>query len=1054
MKLVDTAIKKPVTVSVGVILIVLFGLLALFRIPVQLTPDVDLAQISVSTFWPGASPLEVEQEITDLQEEQLKNLSGLKRMSSISYDSSSSIGMEFELGTDKDDALLRVSNALEKVRRYPTNAFKPSITSGSGSRGGGNSMTYIILRQNDDYKGNDLSQEFNYIDQQIKPYFERIVGVSSAMVMGGREREVQVIIDPEALAARKITIPELMRALDIENRNISAGNIDEGKRRYITRTVGEYTSLEDVRHVIIKRVNNIPVMVSDVARVVIGYQDSRQIVRSNGAMAILMGINRETGSNILLVMDRFKKVLRTVNEEKLNPRGLRFEQSYDQTDYIYSAIGLVRKNILFGGTLAITILLLFLRSFTSTIIVAVAIPISMIGTFFVMFLFGRNINVVSLAGLCFAIGMVVDNSIVVFENIFRHREMGKTRVAAAYDGATEVWGAVLASTLTTVMVFLPIVFVEEEAGQLFRDIAIAISSAVALSLIISITVIPTLSARILSKVKPDDSGKDTLMSVTNLARRFVDMVARYIYWFTGRVSLRLGIIGVLIGIAVFTSWILFPQTDYLPEGNQEMIMGMALPPPGYNLDEFRDIALRVEKDFVPLLTENKESGMAEKLGLPHLARFFFIGYGAQAVTYVVCAVQERTRELIPYIQTSLGKIPGVMPFVMQASLFGRNSGGRSINLEIRGPDLDTLIEIAKQTFGMAMQALPGAQMRPMPSLDLGNPEMRIIPNRDRLSRLGMTTYSLGITVDALVDGTKASNYRLEGEEIDLVVKGEENRIRRIQDLSELPVIAPTGEKVTIGSLAEVRLEEGPTEISHIDGERAITIMIMPPADVALEVAMTTIEEKVVKPMRLSGALPDLYMITYGGTADKLTRTREALMWNFLLAIVISYLLMCALFENFFYPLIIMFSVPLAAAGGFIGIFLVNSFVARQPLDVLTMLGFVILVGIVVNNAILIVHQTLNNMRDGGMAHRDAIVESVRTRIRPIYMSSITTVCGMLPLVLLKGAGSEFYRGIGSVVVGGLLFSTVFTIFLIPALLSLSLDAADLLKRKFSKDPST
>lgn len=708
MRIVDTAIKKPVTVSVGVILIVLFGLLTLFRIPVQLTPDVDLAQVAVSTFWPGASPLEVEQEITDLQEEQLKNLSGLKRISSYSYDSSSSISMEFELGTDKDDALLRVSNALEKVRRYP----------------------------------------------------------------------------------------------------------------------------------------------------------------------------------------------------------------------------------------------------------------------------------------------------------------------------------------------------------MFRDIAIAISSAVALSLIISITVIPALSAKILSKVKNEDPGPGNTSSMTGLARKFVDLIAGFVYWFTGRVAVRLGIVGVLIGLAVFTAWLLFPQTDYLPEGNQEMIMGMALPPPGYNLDEFTDIALRAEEDFVPLLTENNQSGMAEKLKLPNLARFFFIGHGAQAVTYVVSAVQERTRELIPYIQTSLGKIPGVMPFVMQASLFGRSSGGRSIELQIRGPDLDKLIEIAQQTFGMAMQALPGSQMRPMPSLDLGNPEMRIIPNRDRLSRLGMNTYTLGITVDALVDGTKASNYRLEGDEIDLVVKGEKNRVERIQDLSELPVIAPTGEKVTIGSLADVRLEEGPTEISHIDAERAITIMIMPPPEVALEVAMTIIEEEVVKPMRLSGMLPDLYTMTYGGTADKLTRTREALMWNFILAIVISYLLMSALFENFFYPLIIMFSVPLAAAGGFIGIFLVNAFVARQPLDVLTMLGFVILVGIVVNNAILIVHQTRNNMRDGGMDPRDAIVESVRTRVRPIYMSSITTVCGMLPLILLQGAGSEFYRGIGSVVVGGLLFSTVFTIFLIPSLLSLSLDAWELLKRKFSRRLTT
>ena len=326
--------------------------------------------------------------------------------------------------------------------------------------------------------------------------------------------------------------------------------------------------------------------------------------------------------------------------------------------------------------------------------------------------------------------------------------------------------------------------------------------------------------------------------------------------------------------------------------------------------------------------------------------------------------------------------------------------------------------------------------------------MRIIPNRDRLSRLGMTTRDLGLTVDALVDGAKASTYRLYGDEIDLVVKNREGKLRRTQDLAGFPVIAPTGEKVVLGSLADITLEEGPTQINHIDSQRAITIMVIPPREIALETAMDTVVEKVVGPIKESGLLSNLYSIELGGTADDLTRTRKALMWNFILAIAISYLLMSALFENFFYPFIIMFSVPLAAAGGFVGLFLVNLFIAYQPLDILTMLGFVILVGIVVNNAILIVHQSLNNIRDQNMVPRSAIAESVRTRIRPIYMSTITTVCAMLPLVLFPGAGSEFYRGLGSVVVGGLLISTVFTIFLIPALLSLTFDAASALKRVF------
>jgi HAE1 family hydrophobic/amphiphilic exporter-1 len=380
-------------------------------------------------------------------------------------------------------------------------------------------------------------------------------------------------------------------------------------------------------------------------------------------------------------------------------------------------------------------------------------------------------------------------------------------------------------------------------------------------------------------------------------------------------------------------------------------------------------------------------------------------------------------------------------------LFSRGIGGsRSIEVEVKGPDLNQLIAIGRRIFGTTRQLMPQAQVRPIPALDLGNPEMRITPNRERLTRLGMTTAALGVAVDALVDEAKATYYRLYGEEIDLVVKRREEAELRTQDLSELPIVTPAGETVTLGSVAEVRLVEGPSQINHIDSERAVTIQIIPPSTISLERAMDLVSREIVAPLLAEQSADGRYRIEMGGTADDLTRTRRALQWNLLLAVVISYLLMCALFENFFYPFIIMFSVPLAAAGGFIGLALVNRLLISQPLDILTMLGFVILVGIVVNNAILIVHQSLQNMRSGGMDRRKAIAESVRTRLRPIYMSSVTTVLAMLPLVLSPGAGSEFYRGLGSVVVGGLLISTLFTVFLIPALLSMVLDAAALFRR--------
>ncbi|PQP35052.1 AcrB/AcrD/AcrF family protein [Desulfobacteraceae bacterium SEEP-SAG9] len=1047
MKLVDTAIKRPVTVTVGAILLVMFGLIALFRIPIQLTPNVDLAEISVETVWRGASPVEVEREIIDVQEEELRNLEGLEEINSESSDSHAYISLKFEIGTDTDEALLRVSNKLDQVKEYPDDMEKPVIKSGGRFE---TAIAWMILGSREGYNG-VLPQEYDFLDEYVKPRLERISGVASTNIYGGQEREMQVIVDPDALAARKVTIRELMGALDIENKNISAGDFDEGKRRYIARTVGEYKSVEDVSQVIIKRVNGVPVMVGDIGEVSLGYEDIELVVRHEGIPTIVMNAVREPGSNVLVVMEKLRQAIRELNEGILKDRGLKLEQAYDETSYIDSAINLVKKNIFIGGTLAVIVLMVFLRNFASTIIVSVAIPISVIGTFLVMTLLGRNINVVSLAGLSFAVGMVVDNSIVVFENIFRHREMGKTRIKAAYDGSVEVWGAVLASTLTTVAVFLPIVFVQEEAGQLFRDIAIAISSAVILSLIISITVIPTLSSIILGRVKRKRRTEKRRWSPAHFGGGFVNVISKFVYWMCSRITARLGIVVLLVSIAVGLVVLLMPKTEYLPEGNREMLFGILLPPPGYNLSELENIAKTIEKGILPLIEHNGKSETAEKLNLPPIKNFFYVAWGQQIFMGVISKIQERTRELLPYVYGVLQKIPGMIAIVQQPGLFSSGiGGGRSIEIEIKGPDLAQLINIGRQIYGMVSQVLPGSQIRPIPGLDLGNPEMRIFPNGDRLSRIGMTTYDLGLAVDALVDGAKASTYRLYGDEIDLVVRNKAGELERTQDLKNFPIIAPGGEKVTLGSLADINLEEGPTQINHIDSQRAITIQVIPDREIPLETAMETIRAKVVEPIKASGQLSSLYRIELGGTADDLTRTRKALQWNFILAIVISYLLMSALFENFLYPFIIMFSVPLAAAGGFVGLFLVNLFITYQPLDILTMLGFIILVGIVVNNAILIVHQTLNNIREGNMAARDAITESVRSRIRPIYMSSITTVFAMFPLVLFPGAGSEFYRGLGSVVVGGLLVSTIFTIFLIPALLSLTLDAVDALKKLISR----
>jgi HAE1 family hydrophobic/amphiphilic exporter-1 len=695
-----------------------------------------------------------------------------------------------------------------------------------------------------------------------------------------------------------------------------------------------------------------------------------------------------------------------------------------------------------------------------------------VGTFLMMTFFGRNINVISLAGLAFAVGMVVDAAIVVLENIDRHRGLGETRVEAAYKGTTEVWGAVLASTLTTMAVFIPVVYVQEEAGQLFKDIAIAISCAVALSLIVSITVIPTFSAKILGffrerrKVKlaakrkqlsavpanpgsdPDttkaqESGnelasfKNSVRFLDRFAHIFTEGVANFNYRVTGSVPARVAVVVALTGFSLAMAFFLSPPSEYLPEGNRNFVFSLLLPPPGYNLEELDQIGSVIVKELEPYW---KEDGSVEYRE-PRIRNLFYVALGR--LMFAGASTQDplKARDLVPIFKRELRKIPGFYATCYQSSLFGRGiSSGRTIDVDITGPDLTRLVQFGGRVFGQAMQLLPGSQVRPIPSLDLGNPEIQITPDRVRAASLGLAARDIGEAVDTLLDGRKVSDYQHDGKEIDLTLMGISSSTERTQDFQNLLLRTADGRLITLGSVADVRWVSGPTQINHIERQRAITIQVRPPRETPLETAMQTLENKVIAPLKNSGEIGGLYNINLAGTADDLVVTRQALQWNFVLALVITYLLMAALFASFLYPVVIMFSVPLAAAGGFAGLWLVSTFIEYQSLDVLTMLGFIILIGTVVNNAILIVHQSLNHMRHEGMERREAIREAVRNRIRPIFMSTTTSVFGMLPLVLFRGAGSELYRGLGSVVVGGLALSTIFTLFLIPALFSLVLDA--------------
>ncbi|WP_022849783.1 efflux RND transporter permease subunit [Limisalsivibrio acetivorans] len=1024
MDLVKLAITKPVMITVGVILILIFGLLGLSNMPYQLSPSVVKPEITVTTTWQGATPYEVESEIIEEQEETLKGIPGLIEMESTAYNSMGEISLKFRLGTDLDNALLRVSNKINEVPSYPQNVDKPVISATGAAT---SPVIWMILKPLENAETQHIDTYRTFFEDEVKQNLERVTGVADLFVFGGTETQMEISVFPEKLAAYGLTFDDVIRTIQAENQNTSAGTLGLSRKNYRIRTVAEYGSVVDIENVVLLSDGQQRVFLKDVADVALDYEINDNAMLHNGEEGIVTGVEPEPGTNVLALTDKMEAVVKGLNGGILKENGLYLDWVYDQRPYINSAIDLVKQNILIGGILAVIVLLTFLRSLTSTVIVATAIPISVIGTFMFMNFFGRNINVVSLAGISFAVGMLVDNAIVVLENIDRHRNMGKTAFKASYDGAKEVWGAVFASTTTTIAVFLPIVFLEEEAGQLFRDIAIAVTSAVIISFFVSVLVIPMLSNLIL-KHKKIKEKKDSKNPLVMLGKGFASLVLPLVKLCTLNWMTRIVTTIILVGFAFSSAYILMPKMEYLPEGNRNLILNIFVPPPGLSYEHRYDIGEELYEKTKPLMGQDHN-------GLPGVEQLFYVGADRIMITGAVSIHEDRAGELIPFFQKAITSFPGMYGVSMQASIFEQGIGeGRSINVDISGVNLQQISGAAGMMYGMISQMIPGSQIRPIPSIELTYPEVQVVPDREKLRAAGLNSSSLGTMVDVLMNGRTVGDFSREGsKKIDLVVQSANNVIETPEDIKNSLIATPAGGIVPIMSVADFQSTTGIPQIRHIERKRTTTLQVTPPKSMPIEEAMGIISQQAVPAVKSKGMLNGLE-VNLSGTADKLVETKNALQWNFVLASVIIYLLMSALFGNFIYPLVIIFTIPLAASGGFIGLKLVNLTMGSQPMDILTMLGFVILIGVVVNNAILIVHQSLNNIRDHSMYYKDAVLEAVRTRLRPIYMSAFTSIFGMLPLVISTGSGSELYRGLGSVVLGGLALSTVLTIFLIPSLL--------------------
>ena len=1037
MDVIRYAIDRPVAVLALVAMAILFGVIALSRIPIQLAPDVRKPIVVIETTWPGAAPSEIEREIVNPQEEALRGLEGLEIMTSRSRTGEAEVTLEFAVGTNMSQSLLLVSNRLDRVSGYPAEANEPSLnTSGSDD----SPIAWVLLTA---AEGNTRSMPTygDFVEDVIKDRIERIEGVSAVNVFGGVTRELQVVVDPRQLSLYGLTVPQVVQTLRSENISISAGDVDEGKRRYVVRTEGNLNTEAAIRDVVLRSgaanggIGR--VRVADVADVSFAYQDPTTRLRFKGQPGLAFNIVRESGANVISVMEEIRAVLADLAEGPVADQGLILQQVYDETIYIDGAIDLVTQNIWIGGALAALVLMLFLRSPRATLVVSLAIPVSIVATFVVMAVTGRTLNVISLAGIAFAVGMIVDAAIVVLENIFRLREEGLSRREAAYKGAKQVWGAILVSALTTVLVFVPILIMQLEAGQLFRDIAVAISVSVLLSLVVAVTVIPALASRLL---RAGDQKPVRIWGLDHLAHGFRNAVMAYV-----RLTVRSRVVGIMLvsviaGGAAIGSYTYLPRLEYLPEGNRNLVFGLIIPPPGYNLDTTQTIAERIERVAEPLWEAAPATETED--GIPTIANFFFVATPGNSFVGAAATDGQRAGELIPVLSRPIFAEPGTFGFMTQPSLFGRGvGGGRAIELNISGQDLDEILSVAGQAAGIVSGLLPrseGHQFRPIPGLELGAPEVRLVPDRLRLADAGLDSSDLAATVDAFNDGLRVAEITVGAERVDLVLKGDPviSDAVRTQDVGNYPVVTPGGQIVPVSALADVVLTAGPTEIRHRDRLRTVTLEIRPSDALALEAAVELLEREVVAVLEDRG-IPEDIRLSVSGTADQLSQTWSAIQINLVVALIIVFLVMAILFESFVLPLVILISVPVAAAGGVGGLALLNTY-QTQPLDMLTLLGFVILVGIVVNNAILIVHQALYHLREDRMEPSDAIIEATRNRIRPIFMSTLTSVMGMLPLIIFPGEGSELYRGLGAVVVGGLSMSAFLTLLTVPPLLNLCL----------------
>ena len=1013
MKLVEFSIRRPVTITILVAVVLILGFFTYSRLSVDLYPDMEIPVVAVMSSYSGAGPQEVENEVTKLLESAIANVSNIKELDSVSSEGSSIIIAQFDWGINVDNAAQEISEKLSIVEGFlPDTATKPMVIKMDP-----NMMPVIQIGISG---AADLTQLQSVAEDVIEPRLARIPEVASVVITGGSPREVHVDVDPVKLENYGLTLSTVNQILQMENFNVSGGRVIQGSREMYVRNLQQFESLDDIRQVAIATADGRTVYLGEIAAISDTVKDVTQFTRVNGLPAVGVHCLKQSDANTVKACEAVKEELEKIKQE-LN-MDLDIAVVMDQSQYIRQSIQSTVRMILEGSLLAMLVLFLFLRKARSTLIVFTSIPLSIIATFVVMYFSNYTINLITMGGLALGLGRIVDDSIVVFENVFRHRSLGLSSYEAARKGASQVGNAVIATTMTILAVFLPMAFVEGIASILFKPLAMTVCFAIFCSLIVSLTIIPLLSSRLLTNqvmaVEPDP--RNPFSRVIIRFGDWLDSLGDSYRALLGKVlnRRRLVVIGVTLAMVASCAAIPLVGAEFIPGMDSGEISITIQTDKGNQLGETDNIVRLAEEKvraFPEVMTVFSSIGSSEGMTMSFAS-------GSDTATLYVKLVPKSERNndvnaIAEQMRTSLQDIAGAKIEVSAADAASMMGSTSPITVQIRGSDLEVLKQLSQEVADIVRQ-VPGTR-EVVSSLTEGKPELQVHIDRSRAAAFGLTPMQVSNEISSAMQGKVVTQYKVDGQEVDVKVGYKPSSDKDMEYLANLSIMNPVGVVVKLSTIADFRIVQGPISINRVDQVRCAQVT----GDLFNRDLNSVMQD--IKNKTAAINLPAGYSIEYVGTDQQMLETFTNLLLALILAIILCYSVMAILYESFFDPFVIMFSVPTAFIGVVLALLL-----TKTPLSVPGFIGVIMLVGIVVANAIVFVDY-LKQMREEGMEREEAILETGRVRLRPILMTALATILAMLPIALGFGEGGESMQPLGIVVIGGLLVSTLVTLVLVP-----------------------